>query len=1250
MDIQKKMEEICFQAEIFFQQQETPEIKKILEDLRSLPALLNQQTNEIETINKKFATEKAKNLKLYQNSPIAYFTLNKAGEIVQLNPATSQMLKFSVEQLLNTSIFSYLSEKGKQNFTKNFQHFFKTEETEHCLDIIFINASNELIYTKLNCFSYIDEVSKEPLCCFSVTDISEKIRVTEENKLLQTQLLNQERLSFAINNSNDGLWDWNLLTNEVFYSPSWKSMLGYTEGELENNYATWENLLNPNDLPAAKAHIEDFLNKKKEFYENEFRMKHKNGEDVYILSRVIKQFEDNNGKIYRIVGMHINTTSLRKAETQIKKLSTAVEQNPATIVITDTNGKIEYVNPKFTEVTGYSFEEACGNNPKILKSGKTDTKVYTNLWQTISTGNTWRGEFINKKKNGEEFVENIVVSPIFDNNHNIVNYIAIKVDITDRINLEKELILEKKYLQTIIETSPTSIWFKDRENTYISVNEAAAKLCGLPKNEIEGKKAHDIFPQESQKYYQDDLDVINTGEPKYGIIDLVSTKNEKKWVQTCKIPWLDKNGYIQGVILFAEDITLIKNTQLALLEHESKLKEAQQIAQLGNWELNILTKKLFWSDEIFRIFECEINEFEPNYEIFLSFVHPDDRQKVNDAYTESLITKLPYKIEHKIVTKHNNLKYVVEKCKTEYNSQGIATKSFGIVMDITEQNKNKNKLQSNSSRLQGLLSLTQTKLHDIQTILNYALNTAVQITNSEIGFIYRYNEETELFTLNSWSDNVLPECKIMEKKTVYQLEKTGIWGEVVRQRKPLIVNDFQAENPLKKGYPEGHVQLKRFLSIPYFENNKIVAVVGVGNKKEEYDFDDTLQLNLLMETVWAIYHQKEDENEIRRLVEKLKISNEEIKKSEEKYRLITENAADVIWILNLNKRNFSYISPSVFTLRGFTAEEAMKQDINEALTPESAKIVIDSITEFLPKFVAEPEIFSQKIFINELQQPCKDGSLIWIETTTRYQFNQENEVEVIGISRNINERKKLEDEIKRQNNQLIELIATKDKFFSIIAHDLKSPFNSILGFLELLIKNIEKYDIQKIKRFVETIYNSSVNTYKLLENLLEWSRSQTGGINFKPEFFILEDLIIETLQLAQNPAKTKNIVLDYDISDSLLVFADRNMIHTVLRNLISNAIKFTNKNGFVTIKAFHQKSHIKVVVIDSGVGISDKAKNKLFKINEKITTLGTEEEKGTGLGLILCKEFVEKNGGEIWVESEINKGSNFIFSIPHSEY
>ncbi len=241
-----------------------------------------------------------------------------------------------------------------------------------------------------------------------------------------------------------------------------------------------------------------------------------------------------------------------------------------------------------------------------------------------------------------------------------------------------------------------------------------------------------------------------------------------------------------------------------------------------------------------------------------------------------------------------------------------------------------------------------------------------------------------------------------------------------------------------------------------------------------------------------------------------------------------------------------------------------------------------------------------------------------------------------------------QEALKRANQQLEQSNKEKDKFFSIIAHDLKSPFNGILGLSEMLRDDARILDTVEIAKLAGLIHSSTKQTFELLKNLLEWARMQQGRIPFDPKSFLLNNLVSSEIKGLMYVANQKNIGLIDGLNENIMLTADENMIRTVLRNLIANAIKFTPKNGKIKITAEVGNNQVEVSVSDTGIGMSAETVEKLFKIETSFTKPGTENETGTGLGLLLCKEFIEKHNGGIRVTSKVGKGSDFIFTIPVS--
>ena len=294
-------------------------------------------------------------------------------------------------------------------------------------------------------------------------------------------------------------------------------------------------------------------------------------------------------------------------------------------------------------------------------------------------------------------------------------------------------------------------------------------------------------------------------------------------------------------------------------------------------------------------------------------------------------------------------------------------------------------------------------------------------------------------------------------------------------------------------------------------------------------------------------------------------------------------------------------------------------------------------------------IFSEyKSFNFDYRIVRPDGSIRYLNTVGEIKdLDDDGKPRLMkGFIQDITERKLAEKALKENEERLRDLNATKDKFFSIIAHDLRSPFTSIIGFIDLLIDKIQKKENDGIEKYSRIIAKSSRMAMDLLTNLFEWSRLQTGKMEFKPAQIDLAAIIHEVLDHISDSAWQKSIEISKEFPASVSAFADKQMISTVLRNLLSNAIKFTNAGGVINISVIPKKNELLISVKDNGVGISQPDVEKLFRIDVGHSTSGTDGEQGTGLGLMLCKEFVLKHKGKILVRSEVGIGSEFVFTLP----
>ena len=381
---------------------------------------------------------------------------------------------------------------------------------------------------------------------------------------------------------------------------------------------------------------------------------------------------------------------------------------------------------------------------------------------------------------------------------------------------------------------------------------------------------------------------------------------------------------------------------------------------------------------------------------------------------------------------------------------------------------------------------------------------------------------------------------------------------------------------------------------------------------------------------------------ITRDITERKQMEEQILNSKQQYDNLVSNIPVGVYILRTKPEGtfaLEYVSPRMAEMLDSSIESLLTSadTVFKAIHPDDlegfAKLNLEGIQQ------NRPFDWKGRIIIK--------GDVRWMHFRSRPQELENGETLWHGLIVDITERMIAEAEIKYQNKELVKLDAEKDKFFSIIAHDLRSPFNSFLGLTQIMAEELPSLTMAEVQEIAIKMSKSATNLYRLLENLLEWSQIKNGAFSFNPEVVQLSLVVDGSIDMIQESAKHKDIEITNDIALGVEVFADRNMIQTIIRNLVSNALKFTPKGGKISLSAITSDRHfIEISIKDSGIGMSRVLIDNLFRIDKQTKRLGTEDEPSSGLGLLLCKEFVEKQGGKIWVKSEVGKGSTFTFSIP----
>ena len=371
-----------------------------------------------------------------------------------------------------------------------------------------------------------------------------------------------------------------------------------------------------------------------------------------------------------------------------------------------------------------------------------------------------------------------------------------------------------------------------------------------------------------------------------------------------------------------------------------------------------------------------------------------------------------------------------------------------------------------------------------------------------------------------------------------------------------------------------------------------------------------------------------------------KMKEEIIRDSETRFKNMANTAPVMIWISDVDGL-FSFVNNVWLEFSGGELGSQLGMNwLNQVHTEDLHKL----LNEY------QNALKTSESFSVEFRFKNKNGTYEWMLLKGKPRFNSENVYSgFIGSCINIQEQKEIEAKISNLNKELIQTVATRDKFFSIISHDLRSPLGGLMGILDILNSSYDSLDENEKKEIISNATQVSKTTYTLMENLLEWSRIQTGKIHYYPENLDIHRLVENVVSLYEQNIRGKEINFSNSTKKEHIIFADKSMTEAVLRNLISNAIKFTYHGGQIAISSEIKNKMVIIRVKDSGVGIDESKISDLFRVDVSISTKGTAKEVGTGLGLVICKELAEKQLGKIWVESKKDRGSSFYFSVPNAK-
>ncbi|MBU1424730.1 MAG: PAS domain S-box protein [Gammaproteobacteria bacterium] len=1081
---------------------------------------------------------------------------------------------------------------------------------------------------------------------FSIThDITERKQAETNLKRMN------ERLALATRAASMGVWDWDIPKNELVWDDRMYALYGIKREDFAGAYDAWLKGVHPDDRIRGDEAIQMALRGEGEF-DTEFRVLWPDG-SVHTLKAFGQIVRDADGTPLRMTGINFDITERKQAEEALRASRDEYRRTLDNMMegcqIVGFDWRFLYVNDAVAKHGRRAKEELLGHTMLELYPGMEKSDMFAELRRCMDSRIPVHTENEFSYPDGSKSFFELSIQPVPE------GIFILSIDITERKQAEEALRREQALLNRIMVTSPVGIAVVNKEGQITFANPQAEKILGLSKEKItqlsyNAPEWHSTaidgspFPDEAQPFSL----VMATRQPVFDVQHAIAWPDGRRVLLSINgAPLFDAQGEIEGVAFAIEDITERKLADETLRRSEHGLSEAQRIAHLGNWELDLVKNVLTWSDEIYRIFEIDPEKFGASYEAFLNAIHPEDRDMVNQAYNDSVKNKVPYDIVHRLLMPDGRIKYVNEKCETYYGADGKPLNSFGTVHDITERILDQQALLRLNRELRAIsnCNLVLMRAEDEQTLLDNICRIVCDEAGYRMAWVgYPENDEAKTIRPVAWAgveDGYLAQAGITWADTERGREPSGT---SIRSGKSACFQDISTdllaapwrESAMQRGY-------RSSITLPLKdENANTFGILTIYSTEPNAFTPEEIRLleELAGDLAFGIITLR---------------TRAERKQAEQALRvergLFVAGPSVVFKWRPQEGWPVEYVSPNVMNQFGYAPEDLTSGKVQYAsiVHPDDIARVGNEVSTYSKEGAAS---FEQMYRI-----AGADGRYRWIEDFTTVIRGLDGAItHYLGYLQDITERKQAEEEIMKLNRELEQRVAARtadleaanqelESFSYSVSHDLRTPLRAIDGFSHILLDDYADKLDEEGKRLLNVVRNNTGRMGQLIDDILKFSRAGRLEINYSE--IDMEQLAFSVfVELRPVVAGDK---LQMEIEHIPPARGDSAMMRQVFVNLLSNAIKFsaTKEAPQIQVGATVKDDETIYYVKDNGAGFDMQYANKLFGVFQRLH--GVTEFEGTGIGLAIVKRIIARHGGRVWAEGKVGEGAVFYFALPKRE-